>query len=313
MHLPDGYLSDPVCFAATVASAASLAGCVMGLRRSQQPLRTQTIAVIAAGIFAAQMVNFPIATGTSGHVIGAALAAILCGPWAAALCMTVVIALQALLFADGGVMALGANVLNMGVIAPLVAAIVYRAALSRSASPSAYGNLLAAFVASFASVVAAALACTIELALSGTQQASVVLVPMLSVHALIGIAEGLITVAALAAIARTVRAFPQTKNHPAIAGFAVAVLGVMLLAPIASSAPDGLERVAGDFGISNFASSNWTGVAADYAMPGISWEFLAIALAGLLGIVAVFVSMTIVSRAALVRVPKQQRRAEVIR
>jgi len=308
MHLPDGYLSDPVCLLATVASAGSLAGCIVRLRSYRPAVRTQTVAVVAAGIFAAQMVNFPIASGTSGHVIGGALAAILCGPWAAALCMAVVVALQCALFADGGVLALGANVLNMAIIAPLVAAVVYRAVTSRFTTRSAVGNLSSAFLASMASVVAAALACTIELALSGTQQGSVLLAPMLSVHAWIGIAEGLITVAAMAAIARTQHALPKLRSHRALAGLGVAVIAAMFLAPIASSAPDGLERVAGDLGFSSLASSDWTGIAADYAMPGISWEFLAVALSGLLGIVAVFLSTMVVSRTAMCKVPKQQRR-----
>jgi cobalt/nickel transport system permease protein len=218
--------------------------------------------------------------------------------------------LQCALFADGGVLALGANVLNMAIIAPFVAAVVYRAVCARFASQSAVGKLSAAFLAALASVVAAALACTIELALSGMQPVSVVLVPMLGIHALIGIAEGLITVGVLAAIARTEHALPRAHHYRAFAGLAVAFIAAMLLAPIASSAPDGLERVAGDLGFSSLARTDWTGFAADYAMPGISWEFLAVALSGLLGIVAVFISTMIVSRTVMCKVPKQLHRPQ---
>jgi cobalt/nickel transport system permease protein len=304
MHLPDGFLSDPVCLATSLFSAASLGGCIVALRSTRPLVQTQTVAAVAAGIFAAQMVNLPIAEATSGHMIGAALAAILCGPWAAVLCMSIVVVLQCMLFGDGGVMALGANLWNMAVIAPLVASVVYRAISARSSSR--FGKHVAAFGAAIASVLAAALVCTVELVASGTQQVSVVLLPMLGVHVLIGLAEGLITVGVLAAVAVAARSWPPAAKHRA-AGLVFAVVVAVLFAPLASSAPDGLERVADDFSFSSLATTNWAGVAPDYAMPGVRWEFLAVALGGLLGVVAVYVSATLASRTATCKVPKHPR------
>jgi cobalt/nickel transport system permease protein len=213
-----------------------------------------------------------------------------------------VLVLQCALFADGGMTALGANVLNMAVIAPLVASLVYRAMVARSSSRSAIS--VAAFVAAAASVIAAAMACSLELAVSGTQPLSAVFMPMLSVHALIGVAEGLITVALVAAMTHIGDAVPRTKSRGAAFALPLAVITATLLAPIGSQSLDALERVASDLGFSSLATSAWTGVAQDYVMPGISWEFLAIGLSGLLGMTAVYVSAAIVGRTAPIRIRK---------
>ncbi len=156
------------------------------------------LGVIAAFVFAAQMLNFPIAGGTSGHVVGATLAAVLLGPWLACLVMCVVVSTQAFAFADGGIGALGANVLNMGVLGALLAgillAVVVRAAPSRGVYLAAVGTV--AWVA----VMVGAAATSVELAMSGTVPLHTVLPAMLAVHALIGAGEALVTVAAVSAM-----------------------------------------------------------------------------------------------------------------
>jgi cobalt/nickel transport system permease protein len=158
------------------------------------------------------MMNFPVAGGTSGHMVGGALAAILLGPWAAVIVMTAVVALQALLFQDGGLVVMGANILNMGIITVLLATLIYR--VSR---PLARGNAAAlgiAFVAAWTTVEASAIATALQLAASGTSPLEVVFPAMVSVHALIGIGEGLITAAALGFVLAT---RPDLVPRPATA------------------------------------------------------------------------------------------------
>jgi cobalt/nickel transport system permease protein len=214
MHIPDGFLSAEVAAACAVPAAGAVA---YGLRRASRELderRVPLLGVTAAFVFAAQMLNFPVAGGTSGHFLGAALAAILLGPWLACVVMSVVLVVQSFVFADGGVTALGANVLNMGVIGALVVGGLMLAA--RSVLPRRRGVLLAVSAGgAWLAVMAGAAACSLELALSGTVPLGTVLPPMLGVHALIGVGEGIITAAAVSAllVARP-DVVPATKPLP---------------------------------------------------------------------------------------------------
>jgi cobalt/nickel transport system permease protein len=173
-----------------------------GLRRASRELderRVPLLGVTAAFVFAAQMLNFPVAGGTSGHFLGAALAAILLGPWLACVVMSVVLVTQSFVFADGGVTALGANVLNMGVIGALLVGGLMLAA--RAVLPRSRGVLLGVSAAgAWLAVMAGATAASFELAISGTVPLGTVLPAMLGVHALIGIGEGVITAAAVSAV-----------------------------------------------------------------------------------------------------------------
>ena len=199
MHIPDGFVSPEV--AGTTALAA---GAVVGygLRTANHSLderRVPLLGVTGAFVFAAQMLNFPVAGGTSGHFLGAALAAILLGPRLACLTMAVVLGLQAFVFADGGITALGANVLNMGVIGALLVGGLMLA--TRRVLPKSRTLLLAITgVGAWLAVMAGAAATAVELALSGTVPLGTVLPAMLGVHALIGIGEAVVTVAAVAAV-----------------------------------------------------------------------------------------------------------------
>jgi cobalt/nickel transport system permease protein len=154
--------------------------------------------VMAAFIFAGQMLNFPVMGGTSGHLIGGALAAILLGPWAAILVVSAVVGVQALVFQDGGLVVLGVNILNMSVISCMAGYGVFK--LTGSVGTSTSTLLIRGFVAALVSVELAAVATALQLALSGTSPLAVALPAMVGVHALIGIGEGLITVGALAFI-----------------------------------------------------------------------------------------------------------------
>jgi len=148
--------------------------------------------VMAAFIFAAQMFNFPIAGGTSGHLLGGVLAAVVVGPFAATVVLTCVLIVQCLLFQDGGLLALGANILNMGIIGTWTGWALF--VVVKKILPKSLGMKTGVFVGAWLSVVIAAAAAAIQLGLSGTASMSVVLVAMISVHAIIGIAEGTITV-----------------------------------------------------------------------------------------------------------------------
>ncbi len=215
MHIPDGFLSPEVAAACAVPAAGAVA---YGLRRASHELderRVPLLGVTAAFVFAAQMLNFPVAGGTSGHFLGAALAAILLGPWLAGLVLSVVLVVQAFVFADGGITALGANVLNMGVIGALVVGGLMVAV--RRVLPNRRGVLLAvAGAGAWLAVVAGAAATAIELAISGTVPLGTVLPAMLGVHVLIGAGEAAITVAAVSAVLSTrpdvVRAFPVSSG-----------------------------------------------------------------------------------------------------
>jgi len=215
MHIPDGFLSPEVAAVCAVPAAGAVA---YGLRRASRQLDERTVpllGVTAAFVFAAQMLNFPVAGGTSGHFLGAALAAILLGPWLAGLVLSVVLVVQAFVFADGGITALGANVLNMGVVGALVVGGLMVAA--RRVLPNRRGVLLAvAGAGAWLAVVAGAAVTAIELAISGTVPLGTVLPAMLGVHVLIGAGEAAITVAAVSAVLSTrpdvVRAFPVPQG-----------------------------------------------------------------------------------------------------
>jgi cobalt/nickel transport system permease protein len=212
MHIPDGFLAPEVAAACAVPAAGAVA---YGLRHASRELEERQVpllGVTAAFVFAAQMLNFPVAGGTSGHFLGAALAAILLGPWLAGLVLSVVLVVQAFVFADGGITALGANVLNMGVIGGLAVGGLMVAA--RRVLPQSRAALLAVSgIGAWLAVVAGAAACSVELAISGKVPLGTVLPAMLGVHALIGAGEAVITVAAVSAVLSTrpdvVRAMPQ--------------------------------------------------------------------------------------------------------
>ena len=202
MHIPDGFLT-PVTYATTYAVSTGAIG--FGLREARKKLvekHVPLMGILAAFIFAAQMLNFPIFGGTSGHFLGAALAAILLGPWAAVIIMSCVLLAQCLIFQDGGLLALGANIFNMGIVACFSSYYIYRLAI-RFLGENKRGITLGGLIGAWASVFLAALACGIELWVSGTAPAQVAIPAMAGWHALIGIGEGLITMGVLSLVLAT--------------------------------------------------------------------------------------------------------------
>lgn len=321
LHIPDGFLSVPVAalwWVLTIAVLAVAVRRVEGLNERQVPL----MGVMAAFIFAAQMLNFPVLGGTSGHLLGGALAAMLLGPWAGMLVMACVVALQALLFQDGGLLALGANIFNMGIATALVGAWV-GTGLLRAFGGKPWGLIVAGFVAAWLSVMVAAILTSVQLVLSGLS-AAVVFPAMLFVHAFIGVGEGLITVAALAFVvatrpdlvtsltsylspSETRRAMGRgTMAAVTAVGVAIAV-GLAFLSPLASGDPDGLERVAEDQGFLERAQDPAYNVLPDYTIPGLDGPASTI-VAGVIGLLIVFAlayGITLMLRGRAQKQPEQ--------
>jgi cobalt/nickel transport system permease protein len=292
MHIPDGFLSVAVAAICWMLAAVGVGVSLWRSGKTLGPRQVPLMGVLAAFIFAAQMLNFTVAGGTSGHLIGGALAAILLGPWAAILTMTTVVGIQALVFQDGGLLVMGANVLNMGVVAVLVAYGVYRGVMAL-AGGRRWGLFVGGFASAWLSVVVAAVATSVQLAFSGTSLLGVALPAMAGVHVLIGVGEGLITVGALAfvAVARRDLLQPQGKAIKGIGWAAVGLtiaLAVTLFAPLASEHPDGLERVAEDLGFIDLALDAPYQIIPDYALPGIAeGSPVATILAGIVGVLIV--------------------------
>ena len=199
LHAPDGFLSVPVAAVMWVATIIVLAVAVRQTNRTLDDRAIPLMGVMAAFIFAAQMFNFQVIGGTSGHLLGGVLAAVLLGPWAGTLVMASVVGVQALVFQDGGLLVLGANIFNMGVIGTLGGYAVYRT-LCRLLGGETRARIPAAGIAAWLSVVVAAAAIAVELALSGTTELALALPTMVGIHVLIGIGEAVITMAALAFI-----------------------------------------------------------------------------------------------------------------
>ncbi|MBI4942931.1 MAG: energy-coupling factor ABC transporter permease, partial [Actinobacteria bacterium] len=274
MHVPDGFIDPPVSLAAGVLAGAGVALCLRGTRRELDERTAPLAGLVAAFVFAAQMINFPVAAGTSGHLLGGALAAILAGPWTGALCVAVVLLVQSLFFADGGLTALGVNITDMSLITVLVGWAVFKALVA--VLPRTRVSVVAASaVSAFLAVPAASLGFVGFYALGGTSDVPVptVLAAMTGVHVLIGVGEALITGATVASVlavrpdlvhgARHLHrrlelrtsagdAAPAPVAHPG--GLRRFVVGSLLASLVvagvvsfwASTAPDGLNKVAED-------------------------------------------------------------------
>jgi cobalt/nickel transport system permease protein len=298
LHIPDGFLNlviSLVFWAATILMVGlAISRTNKALGEKQVPL----MGVMAAFIFAAQMLNFPVAGGTSGHFLGGALAAIVLGPWAGILVMTAVVSVQAVLFQDGGLLVMGANIFNMGILTAMVGFGLYRLV--------ANGNrglrLATAGAAAWLATMAAALLTALQLWLSGTSRLEIVFPAMMGVHALIGIGEALITVAAIAFIERTRPDLLSTQKTAesggrgwVIAGLVVTLLAV-LITPLASGDPDGLERVADNIGFLDRGLDAPYQLLPDYTIPFLGETPISTIVAGVVGALVVFGLLILVGR-----------------
>lgn len=288
LHIPDGFLSIAVSIIFWVLTLVVLS---VAVRRTEKLDEKQVplMGVMAAFIFAAQMINFPVAGGTSGHLLGGALAAIMLGPWAGMLVMTAVVAVQGLLFQDGGLLVMGANIFNMGLLTAAIGYGLYKVAEGRSRAL----KLGVAGLAAWLSVMAGALFTALQLWLSGTARLDIVMPAMLGVHALIGLGEALITVAALSFIFRTRPDLLDESESPARGGRAWIWVGglislvVVFLSPFASANPDGLERVAIDLGFLSTGTDAPYSILPDYTLPILGETSGSTIMAGVIGILVV--------------------------
>lgn len=329
MHVPDGFIDAPVSVAAGVVAAGAVAVSLRGARRELDERTAPLAGLVAAFIFAVQMLNFPVAAGTSGHLMGGALAAILVGPYTGVLCVAVVLLMQGIFFADGGLTALGVNVTVMGVVTVLVAYGLFR--LLTGVLPSTRRSAtVSAFVAALVSVPAAAAAFTLLYWTGGTTDIPIgkVFTAMVGVHTLIGIGEAVITALTVGAVlavrpdlvhgvsgiaaplklridGELVDAPAATRDpEPAAAarsarstrGFWITgLVSAFLLAGVvsfyASADPDGLERVAADQGIDEKAEEHGAADSplADYGVGDIANARLSGGLAGVIGVSATVV------------------------
>lgn len=310
MHIPDGFLSIGV---SVVFWILSIGVMMIALARTNHELGEREVpvmGVLAAAIFAGQMLNFSVAAGTSGHLLGAALAAILLGPWAAVLVMTSVVAVQALIFQDGGLLVMGANLFNMAVIGPFVSYMVYRF-FQRLARGNNWGIVFGGAAAAWASIEVAALSCGLQLALSGTSPANLTIPAMAGIHALIGMGEALITVGALSIVLaarpdllKKGQAQPASNTLVWLGGLGLTVL-LTILAPLASTNPDGLESVAEQAGFMHIAQAPSYEIIPDYVLPGISDTGTATILAGVIG------ALIVLGVAALMTLNRRSRASHI--
>ena len=274
MHIPDGFLTPPVWLTFDAISAPVIAWVARRAKKpSEDTIKIPLLGVMGAFVFAAQMVNFPVGLGASGHLLGGVLLATLLGPASAILVMTAVVVLQALLLQDGGILALGANIFNMSIAGVLTGYLPIRL-WGRSAIPVFLGGTL--------SVLTSAVLVLVQLRLSGVALAGRPLWIAIALFAITALLEGIITVAAIQAIERT---SPQSlPTHTQVAFPARAAFAAMALllatggAWIASAAPDGLQHLAADIGLNS--STLWTS-------PLSTWNKTAAGLAGLVFVYAV--------------------------
>jgi len=296
LHIPDGFLSLVIALIFWGITIITVGIAISKTNKSLGEKQVPLMGIMAAFIFAAQMLNFPVAGGTSGHFLGGALAAIVLGPWAGILVMTAVIALQALLFQDGGLLVMGANIFNMGLLTAMIGFGLYRSVIGRSKGM----RLAVAGVAAWLAVVASALVTALQLWLSGTSRLEIVVPAMLGVHLLIGLGEAVITVAALSFIEQTRPDLINEKETAAkggrgwiYAGIAIALFAV-LLSPLASASPDGLERVAEDIGFLAHGQDAPYQILPDYTIPFLGETALSTIVAGAVGALVVLGIMILV-------------------
>ncbi|MEU6669762.1 energy-coupling factor ABC transporter permease [Streptomyces sp. NPDC046727] len=340
MHVPDGFIDAPTSAVTGVVAAGALAVSLRGARRELDERTAPLAGLVAAFIFAVQMLNFPVAAGTSGHLLGGALAAILVGPYTAVLCVSVVLLMQGVLFADGGLTALGVNITDMAIVTTIVSYAVFRGLLA--VLPRKRRSVtVASFVAALVSVPAAAVAFTLIYAVGGTTDVSIgkVATAMIGVHVLIGIGEAVITALTVGAViavrpdlvhgARGLRQRLQLRVNGAlvdapaptapvaartsrrtlwVTGLVTSLVLAGFVSFYASANPDGLEKVAHDKGIDKKAEKHAASDSplAGYGVKDVSDARLSGGLAGVIG-----VGVTVVAGSAVFWVLRRRRSDDV--
>ena len=294
MHVPDGFINAQVSIGSGIVSFATLWAYVRNAKNLVADKLIALTGMMSALIFVLQMINFPIAAGTSGHLLGGALAVIVLGPHLGIICISIVVVIQSLLFADGGLSALGINVFNMAIVTSLVGWLVITS-WKKLFGEANISIISGSIVAGLLSVIFSSIAFVFEYALGGTVAVplSSVLLAMLSTHLLIGLGEGIITalIVSLLLRVRSDLVYVKTNEHisnntSSIYGlFILLLLCFTLITPYASSSPDGLESVAENFGF--LETDGLVLFLNDYGISGLNNSFLSTIISAVLGIVVV--------------------------
>lgn len=279
MHIPSSMLNGAVCPLTLAAAAAGVGAAVYLARKSPQRPSPAGFSAVTALVFTLQMLNYPVASGTSGHLLGAVLAVGFLGVPFAALAMTVVLLVQTFLFGDGGINALGANILNMALLGAGAVGYLHQRLIARGINTS-----VSLAIAAWLSVAVGATACAFEVAWSGTVPLGKVLPAMLSVHALIGAGEALLTFLVMGAVHWAASKIqPQAlERSRVVSTYALAVLAAVL-SPLASAWPDGLEWVASRLAFFEFPALSLPSLFADYQAPWVANAAMSTMVAGLAG------------------------------
>ncbi|MEU1176690.1 energy-coupling factor ABC transporter permease [Streptomyces sp. NPDC005820] len=341
MHVPDGFINAPTSAVTGVVAAGAIAVSLRGARRELDERTAPLAGLVAAFIFAVQMLNFPVAAGTSGHLLGGALAAILVGPFTGVLCVSVVLLMQGILFADGGLTALGVNITDMAIVTTVVAYAVFRG-LVKTLPRTHRSVTVASFVAALLSVPAAAVAFTFLYWIGGTTDVAIgkVATAMVGVHVLIGVGEAAITALTVGAVIAVrpdlvygARGLQQKLKlrvngelvdtpaaHPAapvaartsrrtlwVSGLVTSLVLAGVVSFYASANPDGLEKVAADHGIDSKAEehANADSPLADYGVKDVTNARLSGGLAGVIG-----VGVTVVAGSAVFWAVRRRRTSD---
>ena len=294
MHIPDGFLSAPVWLGLDAAGVAAVGYLARRAQLELEEARVPLLGVMGAFVFAAQMINFPVGMGTSGHLLGAALLAITLGPAAASIVMTAILAIQAFVFQDGGVLALGANVLNMAVLGVLAGYLPYRlwgAGRLRKA---------AIFLGGAFSVLVGAILAIVELLLSGVSMPPSILGVSLALFAITAALEGAITLAVVQGVEALNAGFVRQPSKARSSAVGILALAAVLLAALgilfASAHPDGLEKLAENLGLASRARTLFSTPLTDYRLPFLESSWVSKASAGLVGLALIYGVCLLVGR-----------------
>jgi len=302
MHVPNSMLQGPICPVTALVGAVGVAIAAIVAFRSKNKPTAARFGAITALIFAAQIMNFPIQDGTSGHLLGGVLASTLLGTPFGILAVSLVVTIQCLVFSDGGFTVLGANILNMALIGAGLGGVMRMYFLDKVPVRSfLYASRLG--LIAWLSVMMAALAVSIELVLSGTIAFSRVVMTMLGTHALIGIGEGLITIAACFAFAQ--EPAKASKKWSVIVPLVASGVIATTLSPFANGFPDGLEWVAAKYQFLHEAAPTFISPLPDYSVTSISNAAMSTGLAGLAGVTLTF--LVAWAAAKMLTLPKQAR------
>lgn len=294
MHVPDGFINAQVSVATGVISLGTLWAYVRNAKNLVADKLIALTGMMSALIFVLQMINFPIAAGTSGHLLGGALAVIVLGPSLGIICISIVVVIQSLLFADGGLSALGVNVLNMAIITSLTGWLTITF-WKKLFGDSQFTLISGSVIAGLLSVVFSSIAFVMEYAIGGTVSVPLgsVLIAMISTHLFIGLGEGIITALIISLLLR-VRSdlvYANTKKNrsnnlsTSYGIFIVLILSLTLVTPYASSSPDGLESVASNFGFEE--TDGVVLLLEDYGISSVNNNFVSTILSALLGVLSI--------------------------